>query len=43
MLATILQIAGAVAVTVGAFVLYPPVGFIVAGAFLILIGMAVSK
>jgi len=43
MISSALQVAGAIAVTTGAFLIFPPVGFIVAGAFLILIGMALGE
>jgi hypothetical protein len=43
MISTILQVAGFVAVTVGAGLIFLPAGLIVGGAFLILIGLAVVK
>lgn len=42
-MSTVLQILGAVAVTAGAALIFPPAGFIVGGAFVILIGLAVSN
>jgi hypothetical protein len=42
-MSTFIQLAGAVAITAGAFLLSPIAGLIVGGAFLILIGLAVSK
>lgn len=42
-MSTVLQILGAVAVTAGAALIFPPAGLIVGGAFAILIGLAVTK
>jgi hypothetical protein len=42
-MSTILQLAGAVAITAGATLFSPIVGLVVGGVFLILIGLAVSK
>jgi hypothetical protein len=42
-MSTVLQILGAVAVTAGAALIFPPAGFIVGGMFVILIGLAVSN
>lgn len=42
-MSTILQVAGAAAITAGAALIFPPLGFIVGGIFAILIGLAVSK
>lgn len=42
-MSTILQVAGATAITAGALLLSPVVGLIVGGVFLILIGLAVTK
>jgi hypothetical protein len=42
-MSTVLQILGAVAVTAGAAVIFPPAGLIIGGGFLILIGLAVSN
>lgn len=42
-MSTILQVAGAVAITAGALMLAIPAGLIVGGILAILIGMAVSK
>lgn len=42
-MSTIIQLAGAVAITAGATLLSPIAGLIVGGVFLILIGLAVSK
>jgi hypothetical protein len=38
-----IQIAGAVMITAGAALIFPPAGLIVGGLFAILIGMAASK
>lgn len=43
MVSTILQLVGAVAVTVGAGLIFLPAGFIVGGVFVLLLGLAVSK
>lgn len=43
MVSTILQLAGAAAVTVGAGLIFLPAAFIVGGVLLILVGLAVSK
>jgi hypothetical protein len=42
-MASIIQLTGAVAITTGAFLFSPVAGLVVAGAFLILIGLAVTK
>lgn len=42
-MSTILQVAGAIAITAGAALIFPPLGFIVGGILAILIGLAVSK
>jgi hypothetical protein len=42
-MSTFLQVAGAVAITAGAVLLSPIIGLVVAGIFLVLIGLAVSK
>ena len=42
-MSTILQVAGATAITVGALLLSPVAGIIIGGIFLILIGLAVIK
>ena len=42
-MSTVLQIAGATAITAGAFMVNPIAGLIVGGVFLILIGLAVTK
>lgn len=42
-MSSVLQIAGAVAVTVGVCLLSVPAGVIVGGAFLLLIGFALGK
>jgi hypothetical protein len=42
-MSTVLQILGAVAVTAGAALIFPPAGLIVGGMFAILIGLAVTK
>ncbi len=42
-MSTILQLAGAVAITAGAALFSPILGLVVGGAFLILVGLAVSK
>ena len=43
MIATALQVSGAVCITTGAAVLLPPLGFIVGGVFLLLFGIAATK
>jgi hypothetical protein len=43
MVINILQIGGAVLVSVGAALIYLPVGFIVAGAFAILFGLSLER
>lgn len=42
-MSTVLQVAGAVAVTVGVALLSIPVGIIIGGAFMILIGLALGR
>lgn len=42
-MSTILQVAGAIAITTGAALIFPPLGFIIGGVLAILIGLAVSK
>lgn len=42
-MSTVLQLAGAVAVTVGVALLSIPVGVIIGGAFMILIGLALGR
>ena len=42
-MSTIIQLAGAVSITAGAFIVAPVAGLIVGGVFLILIGLAVSN
>jgi len=42
-MSTVLQILGAVAITAGAALIFPPAGLIVGGGFAILIGLAVTK
>jgi hypothetical protein len=43
MMSNILQIAGAVAITAGAVLISLPVGLIVGGVFLVLIGLALGR
>jgi len=43
MLANILQVTGALLVTGGVMAIFPPVGFIVAGAFAILFGLGLER
>ena len=43
MVANILQIAGAISVTVGVAMIFPPAGAIVAGAFAILFGLGLER
>lgn len=38
-----LQASGATLISTGAFVLFPPAGLIVAGAFLVLFGLALER
>lgn len=40
---TTLQASGATLISTGAFLLFPPAGLVVAGAFLILFGIAVER
>lgn len=42
-MATVIQVAGVVAVTAGALLLSVPVGLLVGGAFLLVIGFALGK
>lgn len=42
-MSTVLQLVGAVAITAGATLIFPPAGLIVGGLFALLIGLAVSK
>ena len=42
-MSTVLQVAGVAAITLGAFLLAPVLGLVVGGAFLVLIGLAVTK
>lgn len=42
-MSTTLQVAGAASVTVGAFIIAAPAGFIIGGLFLILIGISLGK
>lgn len=42
-MAALLQLAGAVAITAGAVLFSPPLGFAIGGLFLILIGIAVER
>lgn len=42
-MSTVLQVSGAVAVTVGVALLSIPVGVIIGGAFMILIGLALGR
>ncbi len=42
-MSTIIQLVGAVAITAGAAIIFPPAGLIVGGVFAILIGLAVTK
>lgn len=41
-MSTTLQVAGATSVTVGAFIIAAPAGFIIGGIFLILIGISIG-
>jgi hypothetical protein len=43
MMSNILQIAGAVAITAGAVLISLPVGLIVGGIFMVLIGLALGR
>jgi hypothetical protein len=43
MMSNILQIAGAVAITAGAVLISLPVGLIVGGVFMVLIGLALGR
>jgi|1048.fasta_scaffold15866_2 hypothetical protein len=43
MMSNILQITGAVAITAGAILVSLPVGLIVAGVFILLIGLALGR
>jgi hypothetical protein len=43
MMSNILQITGAVAITAGAVLISLPVGLIVGGAFMVLIGLALGR
>ncbi len=43
MMSNILQITGAVAITAGAVLVSLPVGLIVAGVFMVLIGLALGR
>lgn len=43
MLATILQVAGVASVVIGGFLIYVPAGFVLAGAGLLLFGLALEK
>jgi hypothetical protein len=43
MMSNILQITGAVAITAGAVLISVPVGLIVGGVFLVLIGLALGR
>jgi hypothetical protein len=42
-MATILQVAGMVGVTAGAFLLSVPAGLVVGGVFLLVVGFALGK
>ena len=42
-MSNILQVTGAVAITAGATIISLPVGFIVGGAFMVLIGLALGR
>lgn len=42
-MATVLQVAGMVGVTAGAFLLAVPAGLIVGGVFLLVVGFALGK
>jgi hypothetical protein len=42
-MAAILQIAGAILISMAAFLLFPPAGLVVAGVFLILFGITIEK
>jgi hypothetical protein len=43
MLVNILQIGGAVAISVGAALIYPPLGLIILGAFAIVFGLSLER
>jgi len=43
MIINILQIGGAVLISAGAALIYPPAGFIAAGAFAILFGLSLER
>ena len=43
MVATILQIAGVAVIAVGAGLIYPPLGVVLAGAGLIIFGLAIER
>ena len=43
MMSNILQVSGAVAITAGAVLVSLPVGLIVAGVFMVLIGLALGR
>ena len=43
MIASIIQISGLAAITIGAFLIAPPVGIIVGGAATIIIGLALER
>jgi hypothetical protein len=43
MLVNILQIGGAVSISVGAALIYPPLGLIILGAFAILFGLSLER
>jgi uncharacterized membrane protein len=42
-MATVLQVAGMTAITVGAVLISVPVGLVVAGVFLLVIGFVIGK
>jgi hypothetical protein len=42
-MSTFIQIAGAVAITTGVVIMHVPIGVIVGGGFLILIGLALGR
>lgn len=42
MIATIIQILGAVSISTGAWLLFPPAGLVVAGVFAILFGISLE-
>ena len=43
LLAVTLQIAGAITISTGVFLLFPPAGLVVAGVFMVLFGLAVER